>query len=182
MTKAYEDYHNTFMAETTALIELFGGLLQGSKTADEINQQADQHFANLKDAATQYWEERDSEKFDKELTAPSASQTLCHAVAEGANLESLPCAGDDLPFDDLSRCGNCEYAETVVTNAYCGSCQYHLEHQDCDPDCDLDRQQLKEEVRQAYLNGGRTPYLYNIDGNEYYTTRDGIRHYTRVEG
>lgn len=47
---------------------------------------------------------------------------------------------------------------------------------------DLEHQQLKEETRQAYLNGGRTPYLYDIDGNEYYTTRDGVRHYTRVEG
>lgn len=73
-------------------------------------------------------------------------------------------------------------ASKVVANAYCGSCQYHLERLDCDPDCDLDRQQLKDEVRQAYLNGGRTGYLYDIDGNEYYTTRDGIRHYTRVEG
>lgn len=73
-------------------------------------------------------------------------------------------------------------ASKVVANAYCGSCQYHLEHLDCDPDCVLDHQQLKDEVRQAYLNGGRTPYLYDIDGNEYYTTRDGIRHYTRVEG
>lgn len=73
-------------------------------------------------------------------------------------------------------------ASKVVANAYCGSCQYHLERLDCDPDCDLDRQQLKDEVRQAYLNGGRTGYLYDIDGNEYYTTRDGIRHYTRAEG
>lgn len=47
---------------------------------------------------------------------------------------------------------------------------------------DLEHQQIKEESRQAYLNGGRTPYLYDIDGNEYYTTRDGVRHYTRVEG
>lgn len=138
MTKAYEDYHNTFMAETTALIELFGGLLQGSRSADEINQQADQHLANLKDAASQYWKDRDP--------------------------------------------GDADASAEAFTNAYCESCQYHLEHQDCDPDCDLDRQQLKEEVRQAYLNGGRTQYLYNIDGNEYYTTRDGIRHYTRVEG
>ena len=47
---------------------------------------------------------------------------------------------------------------------------------------DPDRQKIKEEVRQAYLNGGRTGYLYDDDGNEYYTTRDGIRHYTRQEG
>lgn len=47
---------------------------------------------------------------------------------------------------------------------------------------DMEHQQIKEEVRRAYLNGGRTPYLYDIDGNEYYTTRDGVRHYTRVEG
>ncbi|MDE5746976.1 MAG: hypothetical protein K2I21_05300 [Acetatifactor sp.] len=70
-----------------------------------------------------------------------------------------------------------------ATNAYCNRCQYFLENLDCDHlDCDYDRQQLKEEVRQAYLNGGRTGYLYDIDGNEYYTTRDGKRHYTRVEG
>ncbi len=90
-------------------------------------------------------------------------------------------------------------ASKVVANAYCGSCQSgnqeclsvlpapedviaHLERLDCDPDCDLDRRQLMDEVRQAHLNGGRTPYLYDIDGNEYYTTRDGVRHYTRVEG
>ncbi len=47
---------------------------------------------------------------------------------------------------------------------------------------DPGRQKLKEEVRQAYLNGGRTPYLFDDDGNEYYTTRDGKRHYTRNEG
>lgn len=47
---------------------------------------------------------------------------------------------------------------------------------------DMEHQQIKDEVRQAYLNGGRTGYLYDIDGNEYYTTRDGVRHYTRVEG
>lgn len=46
----------------------------------------------------------------------------------------------------------------------------------------MEHQQIKDEVRQAYLNGGRTGYLYDIDGNEYYTTRDGVRHYTRVEG
>ena len=73
-------------------------------------------------------------------------------------------------------------ASKVVANTYCGNCQYHLEHTDCDPDCELDRRQLMDEVRQAHLNGGRTPYLYDIDGNEYYVTRDGVRHYTRVEG
>lgn len=156
MIKAYENYHNTFMAETAALIDLFGGLLNGSRTADEVNQQADQHFDNLKDAATQYWELQ-----NPDASSEAVQTTLCHAVAEGANLESLPCAGDDLPFEDLSRCGNCEFLE-FLDNA--------------------DRQQLKEEVRQAYLNGGRTGYLYDIDGNEYYITRDGIRHYTRLEG
>lgn len=40
----------------------------------------------------------------------------------------------------------------------------------------------QSEIRKAFENGGRTDYLYDCDGNEYYTTVDGIRHYTRVEG
>lgn len=41
---------------------------------------------------------------------------------------------------------------------------------------------LMAEAWQAHLNGGRTGYLFDDDGNEYYTTPDGVRHYTRVEG
>lgn len=47
---------------------------------------------------------------------------------------------------------------------------------------DLETQQFDEEVREAQLNGGRTGWLYDDDGNEYYTTVDGVRHYTRDEG
>lgn len=116
------------------------------------------------------------EEIDKELaalrgqvdTALEAKATLCHAAAEGASMESLPCAGDDLPIENDSRCKDCEYSEILDGDIVCG---YDPEHQ-----------QLKEEIRQAYLNGGRTGYLHDIDGNEYYTTRDGVRHYTRVEG
>lgn len=55
----------------------------------------------------------------------------------------------------------------------------------CPDELDFDamqRQQLDAETQQACLNGGRTDYLYDIDGNEYYTTTDGRRHYTRLEG
>lgn len=55
----------------------------------------------------------------------------------------------------------------------------------CPDELDFDamqRQQLDFEVKQAIANGGRTDYLYDIDGNEYYTTVDGVRHYTRDEG
>lgn len=38
------------------------------------------------------------------------------------------------------------------------------------------------EIKLAAENGGMTDYLYDIDGNEYYTTIDGVRHYTRQEG
>lgn len=38
------------------------------------------------------------------------------------------------------------------------------------------------EIRKAFEGGGRTDYLYDENGNEYYTTVDGKRHYTRVEG
>ncbi len=38
------------------------------------------------------------------------------------------------------------------------------------------------EIRMARKNGGRTPYMFDNSGNEYYTTVDGVRHYTRVEG
>ena len=38
------------------------------------------------------------------------------------------------------------------------------------------------EIELAANNGGRTPYMFDDSGNEYYTTVDGIRHYTRVEG
>lgn len=55
----------------------------------------------------------------------------------------------------------------------------------CPDELDFDamqRQQLDAETQQACLNGGRTDYLFDDDGNEYYTTTDGIRHYTRLEG
>lgn len=70
-----------------------------------------------------------------------------------------------------------------MADAYCANCAFLLFPDcSCDPDCFLEHQRLREEIRQAYLNGGRTGWLYDIDGNEYYTTRDGVRHYTRVEG
>lgn len=55
------------------------------------------------------------------------------------------------------------------------------EHDDLDFDA-IEQLQLDAEVRQARLNGGRTDYLFDDDGNEYYTTVDGRRHYTRLEG
>lgn len=55
MTEAYKNYHNTFMKETAALAELLGGILNGSRSADEINRQADQHFDNLDNAAAKYY-------------------------------------------------------------------------------------------------------------------------------
>lgn len=55
MTEAYENYHNIFMEETAALAELLGGILSGSRTADEINRQAEQHFINLDNAAAKYY-------------------------------------------------------------------------------------------------------------------------------
>lgn len=78
---------------------------------------------------------------------------LC-CVPDGYDIQTLPCAAGD------------------------GSCAESL----CDLWDDLESQRLKDEVIQACLNGGRTAYLYDIDGNEYYTTVDGIRHYTRDEG
>lgn len=41
---------------------------------------------------------------------------------------------------------------------------------------------LKDEIDAARSAGGRTPYLYDEAGNEYYTTTDGKRHYTHIEG
>lgn len=55
MTEAYKNYHNTFMEETAALAKLLGGILNGSRTADEINRQAEQHFINLDNAAAKYY-------------------------------------------------------------------------------------------------------------------------------
>ncbi|MDE5746977.1 MAG: hypothetical protein K2I21_05305 [Acetatifactor sp.] len=56
MTKAYEDYHKTAMQELAALTELFSDMLHSSLTSEEINQQADRHFANMDHAAAKYWE------------------------------------------------------------------------------------------------------------------------------
>lgn len=57
MTKAYEDYHKTVMAELTELTGRLQGLLRGDRpaTAEEINQQADQCFNRLDSAAAKYW-------------------------------------------------------------------------------------------------------------------------------
>lgn len=56
MTKAYEDYHKTVMAELTDLTGKLQGLLRGqSVTAKDINQQADQCFNRLDGAAAKYW-------------------------------------------------------------------------------------------------------------------------------
>ncbi len=38
------------------------------------------------------------------------------------------------------------------------------------------------EVKIAGMHGGRTPYMFDDNGDEYYTTVDGVRHYTREEG
>ena len=62
MTEAYKTYHDTFMAETAALIDLLGSILAGSRTADEINRQADRHFENLDNAVAKYYEDFREEK------------------------------------------------------------------------------------------------------------------------
>lgn len=146
--------------------------------------------------------------------------TLCHAVAEGANLESLPCAGDDLPFEDdshYSHCVDCEYFELledekVHVNIALPEVMLQeirmlrswwvdligIEEEDLAaplPDDQLllvaldewttfkwEELSLQDEIKRAHENGGRTEYLYTENGEEYYTTTDGIRHYTRVEG
>ena len=66
MTDAYKNYHKTFMEEAGALIELLGGILTGSRTADEINRQAHQHFENLDNAAVKYYEDFKRENEEKE--------------------------------------------------------------------------------------------------------------------
>lgn len=38
------------------------------------------------------------------------------------------------------------------------------------------------EIAAATAAGGRTDYMYDDDGNEYYVSQDGKRHYTRMEG
>lgn len=167
MTKAYEDYHNIFMAETTALIELFGGLLQGSRSADEINQQADQHLANLKDAASQYWEKQHDKKFEKEkvhvdVALPDLMLQEIRKLRSwwvdliGIKDEDLaaPLPDDQLLLMALDEWTTFKWEELA----------------------------LQDEIKMAHENGGRTKYLYTESGEEYYTTTDGIRHYTRVEG
>lgn len=64
MTKAYADYHQTVMTETTALISKLQGLLCGdhSITAEEVNRQANQCFDKLDSAAAKYWENFSEEK------------------------------------------------------------------------------------------------------------------------
>lgn len=58
---ALEAYNATFKAETEAMIDLLNGLLSGSRTGQEVNEQLDQHFANMDRAAEQYWQARKME-------------------------------------------------------------------------------------------------------------------------
>lgn len=86
--------------------------------------------------------------------------------------------------EDRKRAAAQEYIDGAMkqeSKKYCYGCDYRANNS-CDHVCDQVRQQVIEEVRQAYINGGRTKYLYDTNGNEYYTTRDGMRHYTRDEG
>lgn len=64
MTKAYEDYHQTVMAETTALINKLQGLIRGNQsvTAEEISRQTDQCCGRLDNAATKYWADLSAEQ------------------------------------------------------------------------------------------------------------------------
>lgn len=90
-----------------------------------------------------------------------------------------PRSGSDLSVDAEDGLSESDLDQIVCNGCACLDCARDY----CgDPVSDRERQQLKDEVRQAYLNGGRTGWLHDIDGNEYYTTRDGVRHYTRVEG
>lgn len=91
---------------------------------------------------------------DAALEVKAADERLVPEDAGRAAMEELPCDGNE-SFDMSGDCLECGYYN------FC---------------------ERREEAIQADLNGGRTPYLYDIDGNEYYTTRDGVRHYTRVEG
>lgn len=62
MTEAYKNYQCAFKVETAALIDLLGGILKSSKTADEINHQADRHFENLDNTPAKYYEDFREEK------------------------------------------------------------------------------------------------------------------------
>lgn len=72
MTKAYADYHQTVMTETTALISKLQGLLRGdqSVTAEEINWQADQCFDRLDSAAAKYWADFAAEQHKQTKQSP----------------------------------------------------------------------------------------------------------------
>lgn len=84
---------------------------------------------------------------------------LC-CVPDGYNMDALPCSN---PISE----------QFLVAGWCCLDCPF------CE---DWDTQRLSDETIQAHLNGGRTGWLYDDDGNEYYTTVDGVRHYTRDEG
>ena len=58
MSGAYEDYSKTVRSELRSLIGLFEGILSNPKSADEIKEQADQHLANMDQAADRYWQSR----------------------------------------------------------------------------------------------------------------------------
>lgn len=65
MSKAYSDYHETFMAETTAILNQIRGVLAGTITADEFNQQSDQHFANMDVAYQRYLQDKNQRKIKR---------------------------------------------------------------------------------------------------------------------
>ncbi len=104
---------------------------------------------------------------------------ICHAGVEGASAESLPCADADL--GDYDSCAGCPYLEVLGGDCLAPADVYGREDLPCGSD-DPDRQKLQDEVKEAYLHGGRTGCMFDDDGNEYYTTIDGVRHYTRLEG
>lgn len=55
---AFEDYSKAVTSELKGLIGLFEGILSNPKSADEIKEQADQHLANMDQAADRYWQSR----------------------------------------------------------------------------------------------------------------------------
>lgn len=123
------------------------------------------------------------QKIDAAHTA--RQNAICHAAAEGANMESLPCAGDgqEARVPEGSCCGGCPYLEVLDGEVDCAAPDgvWGTDAVPCGSD-DSDRQKLQDEVKEAYLHGGRTGCMFDDDGNEYYTTIDGVRHYTRLEG
>lgn len=113
------------------------------------------------------------------VSEESKAEVICHAGVEGASAESLPCADADL--GDYDSCAGCPYLEVLGDDCTAPADVYGREDLPCGSD-DPDRQKLQDEVKEAYLHGGRTGCMFDDDGNEYYTTIDGVRHYTRLEG